>query len=104
MKSKAHKKIGGNRQMPKRSSSASVSRIPATIFDNSRALKMAAQPNAFTWDDSVDPKSNYVAFGQRLAATGDLFRSPIHGGGLILLLPDGKHLSISKAADLMPVI
>lgn len=58
----------------------------------------------FIWDDGEYAKLNYAALGKRLAEAGDLFRSPTHGGGLLLMLDDGKHVQITKGADLLPVI
>src|SRR5690606_13695909 len=58
----------------------------------------------FIWDDVEYAKLNYAALGKRLAEAGDLFRSPTHGGGLLLMLDDGKHVQITKGADLLPVI
>src|SRR5208337_3048070 len=36
--------------------------------------------------------------------SGDLFRSPAYGNGLILLLPGGKSKPVTKGADLAPII
>ncbi len=58
----------------------------------------------FIWDDGKVAKLNYEALGKRLAISGDLFRSPQHGSGLIQLLSNAKHATISKATDLLPVI
>lgn len=58
----------------------------------------------FIWDDGKVAKVNYEALGKRLALSGDLFRSPRHGSGLIQLLSSAKHATISKGADLLPVI
>jgi hypothetical protein len=58
----------------------------------------------FVWDEGVYAAVNYSALGERLARSEDLFRGPMHGSGLILLLPDGKHTVISKGVNLMPVI
>ena len=58
----------------------------------------------FIWDDGKVAKINYEALGKRLALSGDLFRSPWHGSGLIQLLSSAKHATISKGADLLPVI
>lgn len=58
----------------------------------------------FIWDDGTVAKLNYEALGERLARSGDLFRSPRHGSGLLQLLSNGKHATISKGADLLPVV
>ena len=58
----------------------------------------------FIWDDGIVAKVNYEALGKLLAVSGDLFRSPQHGGGLIQILSDTKHATISKGVDLLPVI
>ena len=58
----------------------------------------------FVWDEGDYARRNYLALGRRLAEAGDLFRSPTQRGGLILMLPDGKYATITKGADLMPVI
>ncbi len=56
------------------------------------------------WNEDAIPSLNYAKLGKRLAEAGDLFRSPKAGGGLIRLLPTGKHVSITKGSDLLPVI
>lgn len=58
----------------------------------------------FHWHDDKIAKTNYERLGRRLSRSGDLFRSPQDSGGLIRLLPDGKHAKITKGADLLPVI
>jgi hypothetical protein len=58
----------------------------------------------FNWYDDKIAKVNYKALGERLALSGDLFRNPQHGMGLIQLLPDGKHTAITKGSELLPVI
>lgn len=58
----------------------------------------------FIWDDGTVAKLNYEALGERLALSGDLFRSSRHGSGLLQLLSNGKHATISKGADLLPVV
>ena len=58
----------------------------------------------FFWNDDVPPAENYARLGERLATAGDLFRSPEYGCGLILLLPNGKPVSIDKGEGLLPVI
>lgn len=58
----------------------------------------------FIWDDGAVSRINYEALGKRLACSGDLFRSPQHSSGLIQLLSGGKHATITKGAELSPVI
>lgn len=58
----------------------------------------------FHWHDDKIAKLNYQALGRRLARSNDLFRSQQHGKGLLQLLPNGKHTTITKAAELLPVI
>ncbi|NLY01167.1 MAG: hypothetical protein GXY83_34175 [Rhodopirellula sp.] len=62
------------------------------------------QESVFLWDEDLPPAANYEALGERLAACDDLFRNPLHGEGLRLILPDGKSKLITKGADLAPVI
>jgi hypothetical protein len=69
--------------------------------------EQARQPETnaeFYWDDGRVAQQNYEELGKILATSGDLFRSPQHGNGLIQLLPNGKHATISKGAELLPVI
>lgn len=61
-------------------------------------------PEVFNWDDDLPAGTNFVPFGQRLAASGDVFRQPDYGSGLVLVSPEGKPRLISKGADLAPVI
>lgn len=63
-----------------------------------------ADEPAFIWDDGEVARVNYQALGQRLEKSGDLFRNPSHGGGLVQLLSNGRTASITKGADLAPVI
>ncbi len=78
--------------------------------ETEHTLKVARQPASapeegeFVWNEEDIAARNYKSLGKRLAASGGLFRRPGHGGGLLLLLPDGKHQAISKGADLAPVI
>jgi len=56
------------------------------------------------WDEDSHVADNYSKLGKQLAEAGDLFRDPSIGGGLIRLLPDGKHVPIKKGSELLPVI
>lgn len=58
----------------------------------------------YDWDDARPAAKNYAALGDLLAKGGDLYRRPEYGGGLLLLLPTGKHVAIRTGADLAPVI
>ena len=72
-------------------------------IDNEEELATETEPD-FIWDDGEVAKVNYEALGKRLALSGDLFRNPQYGMGLIQLLPFGKHTTITKGAELLPVI
>lgn len=75
------------------------------LIDETEAHDEPAEEAAdFHWHDDKIAKLNYQALGRRLARSGDLFRSPQDSGGLIRLLPDGKHAKITKGAELLPVI
>jgi len=56
------------------------------------------------WDEDGHVADNYSHLGKRLAETGDLFRDASVGGGLIRLLASGKHITITKGSELLPVI
>ncbi len=83
---------------------------------NGSALKTAAaaesasrglpSPNVeeFVWDENRYAMDNFAALGERLARTGDLFRNSADGGGLLLLLPDGRQRAIARAQDLAAII
>lgn len=62
----------------------------------------------FIWYDDEVARKNYIALGKRLALSSDLFRSPQHGRGLIQIQAGnfqlGRHVMITKAAELLPVI
>lgn len=60
----------------------------------------------FLWDDDAPPVKNYADLGQRLAECGDLYRTPQHGGGLILASPCSLILpeKLSKGSQLAPAI
>ena len=55
----------------------------------------------FLWHDDEVAQLNYEALGRRLAQSGDLFRRPQLGSGLIQLLPSGKHRTITRGSDLV---
>jgi len=72
---------------------------------NGRTLKVFGENDpVFLWNEDARPAENYARLGERLAAIGDLFRSPQYGSGLILLLPNGKPVPIEKGDGLLPVI
>ena len=52
----------------------------------------------FVWEGDRDAADNYTALGKALAPGGDLYRSPAYGGGLMMMLPDGKYHAITKGA------
>lgn len=56
------------------------------------------------WNDDDPPAVNYDKLGVQLAESGDLFRRPQYGDGLVLLLPDNKPFNINKGVELAPVI
>ncbi len=58
----------------------------------------------FIWNDNDPPAANYMGLAKRLVASGDLFRSPAHGNGLVLVLPGGKSKPVLKGADLAPLV
>ncbi len=58
----------------------------------------------FLWHDDEVAQLNYEALGRRLAQSGDLFRRPQLGSGLIQLLSSGKHRIITRGSDLYPVL
>ena len=79
----------------KMSSVESQPKIPEETPDNNGEL---------IWNDDDPPAVNYNNLGQRLARSGDLYRGPKYGDGLILQHEDGTTVKIMKGADLAPVI
>src|SRR5580692_3862113 len=64
-----------------------------------------AEPFAhYEWDDDAPAARNYAAMGELLAQGDDLYRHPRHGGGLVLVLADGKHYVVRTGVDLAPII
>jgi hypothetical protein len=63
-----------------------------------------AAPDVFIWSEDKAAIDNYVAFGQRLAAVGDLYRRPQYAGGLLLAIPGLPPIPILKGSTLAPVI
>ena len=57
-----------------------------------------------TWNEDSQAAENYAALGTRLAATGNVYRNAAYGNGLLLVLPGGRHVSIAKGPDLLPII
>jgi len=57
-----------------------------------------------TWNEDSHAAENYAALGTRLAATGNVYRNAAYGNGLLLVLPGGRHVSIAKGLDLLPII
>lgn len=58
----------------------------------------------FIWYEDGPASENYKALGIKLARTGVLYRCPRYGAGMLLLRPDGKHVTITRGPDLLPVI
>ncbi len=75
--------------------------------DQSSIVPLAlADLNAFHWDEDRATVENYVALGERLSQTGELFRKEGHEGGLICI-PKGNashSFLVSTAGELGPVI
>jgi hypothetical protein len=72
--------------------------------DDQRLKVFGQNDPVFHWNENDAAAENYARLGERLATTGDLFRSPQYGSGLILLLPNGKPARIEHGMDLLPVI
>ena len=81
-----------------------VRMVLGTNGKSSGEAKPVAEAGEFRWDEDHHAADNYTALGRRLADSGDVFRSNLHGNGLLLVLPDGNHVPITKGAELMPVI
>ncbi|MHB1426875.1 MAG: hypothetical protein ACYC3I_27275 [Gemmataceae bacterium] len=62
--------------------------------------------NELKWDEESHPGDNYRALGQRLAATGDLYRRPVYAGGLLLAQanPNSEPIIIDTARDLSALL
>ena len=60
----------------------------------------------YLWDDNIPSVENYVDFGKCLAASGDLYRAPEYGGGLIRTPPNPRAIpkKITKGSELAPEI
>jgi len=58
----------------------------------------------YDWNDEEPAPKHYAALGKLLAQSGDLYRRPGYGNGLLLVLSDGKQAPIRTGADLAPVI
>src|SRR5262245_62017427 len=46
--------------------------------------KSLTDPTLFLWDADAPPAANYVELGAALARSGDIYRLPTYGGGLLL--------------------
>lgn len=62
------------------------------------------QPKRFTWKVERGAAKNYRLLGQRLAATGGLYRHQTDGLGLIQVLPSGQTRTITTGGHLAPLI
>lgn len=69
-----------------------------------RGVKAEGQRDELVWNDDDHAATNYAALGGELASSGEIYRSAVYGNGLILLLADGGQVSVTKGADLLPVI
>jgi hypothetical protein len=60
----------------------------------------------FLWDDDLPAHANYVQIGERLGQSGDLYRIPLYGSGLLLASqhPSMPPRQILTAGQLAPVI
>ena len=67
-------------------------------------VRPSAKPDDLTWDDSDHAVDNYMALGKVLAPSGDLYRGAGNASGLIMVSPGGNQISITKGAELLPVI
>lgn len=59
---------------------------------------------AYCWNDEEPAAKNYRAVGALLAASGDLYRLPEYGSGLLLVHSGGKQTQIRTGSDLAPVV
>ena len=75
---------------------------------NQRRLNvLAASQNGegeLTWNEDHLLRESYKELADRLRPSGDLFRNPFYGSGLILALPDGGSRVVTKGADFWPII
>jgi hypothetical protein len=64
------------------------------------------ETSSLIWNAEAPQAANYIALGRRLARFGDLYRSPQHGGGLLLASPCRaiSPLPITKGTRLAPII
>jgi hypothetical protein len=77
----------------------------ATQTTTNGKLPPSTSPSTtFLWNDGALASENYARLGERLAASGDLFRAPVYGGGLILVRPSGMPTTIERGKELSPVI
>jgi len=65
-----------------------------------------ARAEPFVWDEGRPDVENYAALGRILAATGDLYRTPEHGGGLLHApdAPGAAAVPIRTARQLAPLV
>jgi hypothetical protein len=62
------------------------------------------EEDILVWEVNDGASRNYEAFGNRLAASPDLYRNRSEGHGLVLVLPSGQTRLIGRAAELAPVV
>jgi hypothetical protein len=70
----------------------------------SRTRNQPSVTSPLIWNEDGPPAENYRRLGERLTATGDLYRSPEYGTGLILVRDNGKPITIEHGKELFPVI
>ena len=74
------------------------------VFGNHESPAEADGTPALSWNEEEPAAKNYRALGALLANSGDLYRLPEYGSGLLLVHPDSKQTRIRTGADLAPVI
>jgi len=74
------------------------------VAEGSDPLRSEEKPGRFVWHVEHGATRNYRLLGQRLAATGGLYRNRTTGHGLLQILPDRSHRLISKGPQLAPLL
>ena len=82
--------------------------IQQVANENHRRLKLLAPSRngktELVWNEDHPLHESYEELADRLLPSGDLFRNPFYGSGLILALPDGESRVVTKGADFWPII
>lgn len=86
--------VGSLKEQPPSSNGETVIQFPSDAADAQEVI----------WNDDDPPGKNYDKLGARLADSGDLFRRPQYGDGMILVLDKTKTVNLTRGADLAPVI